>query len=131
MNNRESCPCGSGLAFVDCCGRYIANSDRAPTAEALMRSRYAAYARSEKAYLLETWHESTRPQALDLDPSVKWIDLAITSASAGREKDSTGMVEFKARYKVGGRAYRMHEISRFVKESGKWFYVDGEMKNVT
>ena len=96
-----------------------------------MRSRYTAYARGEKRYLLSTWHESTRPQALDLDPSVKWLDLAVTSASAGREKDSNGMVEFKVRYKVAGRAYRMHEVSRFVKENGKWFYVDGEMKNVT
>jgi SEC-C motif-containing protein len=131
MTNEELCPCGSGLAFIDCCGRYITNSENPPTAEALMRSRYTAYATGENGYLLNTWHESTRPQALDLDPLVKWLDLAVTSTSAGREKDSNGMVEFKARYKVGGRAYRMHEVSRFVKKNGKWFYVDGEMKNGT
>ena len=96
-----------------------------------MRSRYTAYTLGDEPYLLKTWHPSTHPGAgkLDLDPSTKWIGLSVLSTNDGRENDSEGTVEFKARYKIGGKAYRMHETSRFVKEGGQWFYVAGEMKD--
>jgi SEC-C motif-containing protein len=124
MPSDPLCPCGSGRALAECCGRYLAGA-LPPTAEALMRSRYSAYVLGDEAYLLATWHPDTRPASLDLtqEPPVKWLGLAIK-----RHEDSgndQAVVEFVARYKVGGRAQRMHEISRFVREQGRWWYVDG------
>jgi len=121
----EVCPCGSGRNYAACCGRYHGGM-AAPSAEALMRSRYAAYVLAKESYLLDTWHGSTRPAALDLaaDGATRWLGLQI------RRHEQTGadsaIVEFIARYKVGGRAHRLHEISRFVREEGRWHYVDGD-----
>lgn len=91
-----------------------------------MRSRYSAYVLGLEDYLLASWHASTRPATLDLqgDAPAKWLGLAIKAAS---QQGDTGEVEFVARYKVGGRAYRLHERSRFVHEDGRWFYIDGDM----
>ncbi len=90
-----------------------------------MRSRYSAYLLKLEAYLLATWHASTRPAELDLvADKMKWIGLEVKKHL--RESNDRAIVEFVARYKVGGRAGRLHEISRFVREDGKWFYVDGE-----
>ncbi len=122
-----SCPCGSTKKYSDCCARYIEGDEPAPTAEALMRSRYTAYTRLAEGYLLATWHPSTRPASLSLaeDVSTKWIGLEVQR----HEQQDAGhaIVEFVARYKVGGRAQRMHEVSRFVREGGRWFYVDGDV----
>lgn len=93
-----------------------------------MRSRYSAYTLHLEPYLLATWHSSTRPATLDLDtePQPKWISLQV---KRHHQTDEThAEVEFIARYKVGGRAYRLHEISRFVNEEGQWYYVDGDIK---
>lgn len=87
-----------------------------------MRSRYSAYSLELIDYLLATWHASTSPGELELSP-VKWIDLQVLHAVASAD---AGVVEFVARYKVDGRANRMHEISRFVCEGARWFYVDGQ-----
>jgi SEC-C motif-containing protein len=94
-----------------------------------MRSRYCAYARRDEAYLLRTWHPSTRPDSLDLaqDAGLRWLGLKIVNRSAGAADDSSGTVEFVARFKSGGKAGRMREISRFVREQGSWYYLDGEM----
>ena len=91
-----------------------------------MRSRYSAYVLGLEPYLLATWHASTRPTALDLDKetSPRWLGLDIKRHQA-TDPDSAG-VEFVARYKTGGRAHRLHEVSRFVREGGRWYYVDGE-----
>lgn len=90
-----------------------------------MRSRYSAYALKLEAYLLATWHPDTRPAALELSQdSEKWIGLDILRHTPHSPDSAT--VEFVARCKVGGRAHRLHEISRFVRENGRWFYVDGE-----
>lgn len=97
----------------------------APDAEALMRSRYTAYALVRKDYLLATWHPTTRPSTIRLDPAVKWIGLDVRMHSAEGDR---AMVEFVARSKQGGRAHRMHETSRFVREAGCWYYVDGEVR---
>lgn len=91
-----------------------------------MRSRYCAYTMGLEAYLLATWHSSTRPPALDLsdDKDTRWLGLEVR-----RHKDTgsdTAIVEFVARYKVGGRAHRLHEVSRFVCKDGRWYYLDGE-----
>lgn len=92
-----------------------------------MRSRYTAFTLGDTAYLLATWHPSTRPQSLALDerPPPKWIGLEVRAHRA-RAADRAE-VEFLARYRIGGRAQRLHETSRFVKEDGRWYYVDGDI----
>lgn len=90
-----------------------------------MRSRYVAYVRGRTEYLLRTWHPSTRPSTLDLErESVRWLGLQVRRVEAGGVGDRDGVVEFVARYKIGGRAHRLHETSRFVREDGRWFYLD-------
>jgi SEC-C motif-containing protein len=117
------CPCG-GAGYSACCGRYHGGLP-APDAEALMRSRYSAYALGLEAYLLDTWHPDTRPAALDLAAGkMKWVGLEIKNSTAEPADQAT--VEFVARYKIAGRAHRLHEISRFVRVEGQWFYVDGK-----
>jgi len=91
-----------------------------------MRSRYSAYVLANEAYLLATWHASTRPSQPDLaaDAPTRWRGLEIKHhAATGADQ---AVIEFVARYKIGGRAHRLHEVSRFVREDGRWYYVDGE-----
>ncbi|PTN12258.1 YchJ family protein [Nitrosomonas aestuarii] len=123
----KGCPCGGHKAYSDCCGSYLDNAKVPATAEILMRSRYAAYTLKREDYLLATWHCSTRPVSLELaDQSHdQWLGLAVKRHEQLTPKDA--IVEFVARYKVGGRAYRLHEISRFVCDNGRWFYVDGDI----
>lgn len=121
------CPCGSGAQLSACCGRYLAGGV-APTAEALMRSRYTAFTLLDEAYLLATWHPATRPQYLNLaqdEPRPHWLGLKVLRHQVQDAAHAT--VEFVARQKIAGRAYRMHEVSRFVLEDGRWFYVDGDV----
>jgi SEC-C motif-containing protein len=122
------CDCGSLKPYTDCCGRYHAGPLhlQAPSAEALMRSRYSAFVRDLTDYLLATWHPSTRPSALEPNPEgLRWLGLEVRRSSLQDAEHAT--VEFVARSKLGGRAQRLHETSRFVREGGRWFYVDGEM----
>ncbi|POZ61757.1 YchJ family protein [Chromobacterium alticapitis] len=125
-----ACPCG-GESLAACCGRYHhPDAPPAPTAQALMRSRYSAFALGLEDYLLATWHPSTRPERLGLEEDagvVKWIGLEIKRCEAGLAGDREGTVEFIARCKVGGKAERMHEVSRFVHEDGRWYYVGGKV----
>ena len=118
-----ACPCGLAAPLAACCGRYLDGTTPAPTAEALMRSRYTAFALGREDYLLATWHASTRPVRLGLadDAPAKWIGLTVLDHQVLDERTAT--VSFVARYKVGGRAQRLHEVSRFVKEDGRWYYV--------
>ena len=124
------CPCGSEQMYAACCGRYVDNDNRPPTAEQLMRSRYSAYVQRNSDYLLRSWSEATRPQAFNMrsDDGVKWLGLKIVDTDAGGEQDTHGIVEFVARYKVNGKAVRLHERSRFKRVDGQWFYVDGIIK---
>ena len=93
-----------------------------------MRSRYVAYALGHESYLLATWHPSTRPADLKLEEDpLRWLGLTIKRHEL--QDDSHATVEFVARYKIDGRAYRLHEISRFVREDGRWFYIDGDIKD--
>jgi SEC-C motif-containing protein len=122
------CPCSSDRAYSACCGPYVDQALVPETAECLMRSRYAAYVLGREAYLLRTWHPTTRPTALDLESNkVKWLGLEIVRTEAGGTHDPSGIVEFVARYKVGGKAERLHETSRFVREHRQWLYVDGQL----
>ncbi|MET0302974.1 MAG: YchJ family metal-binding protein, partial [Microbacteriaceae bacterium] len=95
----DPCPCGSGRSYADCCGPAHAGSAPAPTAEALMRSRFSAYALGLADYVLASWDASTRPADLDLDDGVVWRRLQIVDTVAGREDDPTGIVEFRASYR--------------------------------
>lgn len=92
-----------------------------------MRSRYTAYTQLNEGYLLATWHTSTRPSSLGLQDEVpaKWLGLEVKRCE--QQDADHAIVEFVARYKVQGRAHRMHEISRFLREDGRWYYVDGEL----
>lgn len=126
MKPGEACPCGSGRRYVACCGQLHAGEQPAASAEALMRSRYSAYVLKLADYLLATWHASTRPSELDLaaDDS-KWLGLDVKRHEILGDDRAT--VEFVARYRITGRGHRLHELSRFVREDGRWFYVDGEL----
>jgi len=123
------CPCGRPRPYDACCGRWHAGSQalQAPDAEDLMRSRYSAFVRWLPDYLLATWHPSTRPAALDAPPpDLRWLGLEVRRHVA-TDADHA-LVEFVARSKQGGRAERLHETSRFVREHGRWFYVDGDLR---
>ena len=122
----SNCPCGSGAPLADCCQPYLSGGAPAPTAEALMRSRYSAYVLGKTAYLLASWHPSTRPAALSLDENQQWLGLKIRRAEQGGEQDTEGLVEFVARFKIAGRGHRLHEISRFERLDGRWVYLNGE-----
>jgi len=126
-NQTTLCPCGSTKELTTCCARHVDSNEPAPTAEALMRSRYTAYTLLREDYLLATWHPSTRPPSLGLaeEATTKWRDLKVLR----HEQQDAGhaIVEFVARYKVNGRAHRLHEISSFVREEERWFYVDGDI----
>jgi SEC-C motif domain protein len=123
----EPCPCGTGQAYISCCGRYLERGEFPDTAERLMRSRYTAFVHNREDYLLASWHASTRPNELTLHiaPPTQWLGLKVLRSERGGEHDSEGVVEFVARFKVNGRAERLHETSRFVREGGLWFYLDG------
>ncbi|MEV0945764.1 YchJ family protein [Rhodococcus sp. NPDC049939] len=118
------CPCLLGESYDDCCGRYHRGEAKAPTAERLMRSRFSAFALSDIDYLSRTWHPSTRPAELHLDPGRRWTSLEILAASGGGLFDTTGTVEFRAHYVENGRPGSHLENSRFVRVDGDWLYVD-------
>ncbi len=122
------CSCGKPLQLAQCCGGYLGDFEGrpAPDAEALMRSRYTAFVLVDRGYLLATWHPSTRPAQLELDPRTRWLGLEVRSR---RLVDAThAEVEFVARCREqSGKATRIHERSRFVKDNGRWFYLDGDM----
>ncbi len=124
------CPCGLPHGYPQCCGRYHTGAQHlaAPTPEALMRSRYSAYALGLREYVLDTWHASTRPEKMErFDSGVKWLGLTVKRAWT--TSDEEGFVEFVARSKApgGGPADRLHELSRFRRDEsteGRWQYVD-------
>lgn len=93
-----------------------------------MRSRYSAFVVLDPGYLLRTWHASTRPPSMDLDSDMEWRRLDIVSASNGGPLDSMGTVEFAAHYRLDGERGVQRELSRFVREDKRWFYVDGDVR---
>ena len=117
------CACGSARLWSLCCEPYISGKEEAPTAEALMRSRYVAYTLENEAYLRTTWDERTCPkEPIVHTEKTKWLGLEVKQHISNLD---TATVEFIAKYKIAGRAFRLHEISRFVKFDGRWLYVDG------
>jgi len=119
------CPCLSGNNYGDCCGPIHRGELLAPTAERLMRSRFSAFALGLPAYLLESWHPSTRPDTLELDTDLRWQLLDILGSYRGGPFDTSGTVEFRATYRDGGLRGELHETSTFAREGRRWFYVDG------
>jgi SEC-C motif-containing protein len=126
----NACPCGSGRPLADCCLPYIKNGVPAPTAEALMRSRYTAYTMAEIDYLVAT-HDTGPNDEVDRELTGRWaresewLSLEVKGTEKGAATDDTGVVEFIARYKANGTEQAHHERSRFRKKDGRWFYVDG------
>ncbi|WP_454689351.1 YchJ family protein [Achromobacter aloeverae] len=123
-----ACPCGGGRAYAACCGRWHNGPQRlqAPDAEALMRSRYSAFVLDLAGYLRDTWHPSTRPAAIEPSPpGLKWLGLTVKRHEVQDATHAT--VEFVARSRWQGKGERLHETSRFVREDGCWFYVDGDI----
>ena len=118
------CPCLSGLTYDECCGR-LHRGEGAQTAEALMRSRFSAFAVGDVEYLRRTWHRRTRPDDLALDPDVRWYRLDVLAATDGGPGERAGTVEFRAFYRSSAGAGSQHETSRFVRASGEWVYLDG------
>ena len=121
------CPCSSGHALVDCCLPYIEQVIAAPTAEALMRSRYSAFVLLNEDYLRYSWHPDTCPKNIHLNENAQWLGLKIKNTLAGEVNDDSGEVEFVARNKVNGKARRLHENSQFKRFEGRWVYLNGEI----
>ena len=130
MNTPDTlpCPCGSGRTLQACCGRFHAGelAGQAPDAEALMRSRYSAFVLDRLDYLLASWHPDTRPASIEPnEPGLRWLGLEVKRHQ--RQDADHATVEFVARSKLGGRAHRLHEVSRFERIDGRWYYLDGNL----
>ena len=139
LNHNDRCPCLSGEVYGACCGRFLgefaaSGALTAPSPVQLMRSRFTAFAMGDAAYLLATWHPSTRPDSLELEDDIRWYRLDVLGSTGG-SLDVAGTVEFVAYYRsmpgisaderVKGS---MRELSRFEKVGGTWFYVDGDVR---
>jgi SEC-C motif domain protein len=140
---QPQCPCNSAALYSNCCEPYIIGKALAPTAEALMRSRYIAYSQGNIDYLITTLHPKSRQKddrstLLQSVQTMRWIRLAVIKTQKGQPQDKRGMVEFVALYQPAqikdlpknspvGATHQLHERSRFVKEAGQWFYVDGDI----
>lgn len=132
LSSDRPCPCGSGQKILGCCGPYLLGQLPAPTAEALMRSRYSAYGLQLVDYLLHTEHPSRqKPQSRALitatAQTLQWQGLKILATTQGQPRDSTGMVEFVAWYQDGKKRGQLHERSQFIRENNRWWYVDGKI----
>lgn len=118
-----ACPCGSGASFDLCCRRFLAGKALPQTPLELMRSRYTAYTCHDSRYIRQTWYPGSRPEgAINTDTAIKWTRLEIIRSHTGQ---NDGLVEFIAHCKINGRAQKMHETSRFLRENGQWYYLDG------
>lgn len=125
--SQPRCPCGTRESYAACCEPLHLGAEQAPTAEALMRSRYSAYALGIADYVLRTWHPRHRPPSLNLDHRTRWTALEVGRTDAGGPEDERGVVEFRAHYVTDGRPGELHEVSRFERRAGRWFYVDGDI----
>lgn len=126
------CPCGSGLPYAACCGPALAGAAPASTAEALMRSRYTAYVRGDMVYLEKSlWPRKRagfdKAAARAFCADVVWTGLTVLSMRDGGPEDNTGVVEFRVGFEKAGDPREIHEVSRFRKKNGHWFYVDGDV----
>jgi SEC-C motif domain protein len=123
---RDECPCGLGEGYDACCGRYHRGEADPPTAELLMRSRFTAFAVGDGGYLLSSWHPTTMPRRVPLDPAQRWTRLDIVARSGGGLFDQEGTVSFRAHYTLHGQPGVLAELSRFARDGGRWRYLDGQ-----
>lgn len=133
MAKQALCPCGRGLPYAECCGP-VHDGAPASSAEALMRSRYSAFALDDDDYVLRTWHPHTRPATIEPDTGLRWVGLDIIESTGGGLFDAEGVVEFRAHYRDHGKHGDMVERSRFVRLDGQWVYwgpilTDGSLAN--
>lgn len=119
------CPCGTGREYAVCCGPLHRQEAQAQTAEQLMRSRYSAYVRGDSDHVFRTWHPRTRPADVTVHQDLRWDGLQILQTRAGGPEDEEGLVEFRARYRVGDQRAVLHERSTFTRRGGRWVYLDG------
>jgi SEC-C motif-containing protein len=125
------CACGKGDSLDSCCGPYLRGEKRPPTAEALMRSRYAAYVQGNIDYIIAT-HDPDRVSEVDRSSTEtwsrqsEWLGLEILATERGTEDDDSGTVEFVARYKLKGVTVAHRERAEFRKLQGSWYFVDGK-----
>lgn len=136
MINHEICPCGREVAgkplfFHQCCGQYLDHLETtpAPDPESLMRSRYSAFVLERERYLLDTWSSAHRPPSLEFDSQTKWLGLSIKFKKMLDAQH--GEVEFVARFRLNGRATRLHENSLFEYTSGRWYYVAAQVNDAS
>jgi SEC-C motif-containing protein len=126
MDAFANCPCGSGAVFGRCCAPWLSGTAGAPTAEALMRSRFTAFQLRDGDYLRRTWDPAERPASVSFEDDARtWSRLEIVATLGGAESDERGVVEFKAQFELGDDTYLLHETSRFHKSEGQWVYLDG------
>lgn len=131
-DNGTSCLCGSEVEYALCCEPFHKKNKFPNTAEALMRSRFVAYAKQNEVYLLETWDTNKRPKIIDFSKEqAVWTKLDIVKTKKGTEKDTKGIVEFKAYYTVDHKDYVMKEMSRFIKVTERWYYLEGLVNSVS
>src|ERR1700733_9591341 len=131
MTAINACPCGTGKEFAACCEPYIAGKAAAPTAEALMRARYTAYATGridfiEKSHAPETRADFDRKASEKWSKESKWHGLQVVFTKGGTEKDQDGIVNFIAHFETGGQHYEHREIATFRKEGSNWLFLDGK-----
>lgn len=125
------CPCGTGREFYDCCEKFLKDTAKPVTAEELMRARYSAFVVGDFGYIRKTLAKSAQKQ-FDLAATKKWsqesewLGLTIISSTLGQPTDSSGTVEFMAKYKQHGEVLDHHEVSKFKKENGEWKFVDSD-----
>lgn len=127
----ELCPCGSEKEYTDCCQPLIQGERIAETAEALMRSRYSAHAKKAFGYIFDTTlpdkrKEGDRKETAAWSKKLDWQHLEVRQSAQGGPDDSTGTVEFVARYRKNGKAFDHHEIAEFVREGDRWYFKDGQ-----
>lgn len=118
----NACTCGSATPLEACCGPIVAGDKAAPTAEALMRSRYTAFATGHLEHLVRSWHPDTRPTDLHLAAEQTWLGLRVIDTTAGSALDASGEVEFVATYRTPAGVGELRERSRFVRLDGRWVY---------
>lgn len=130
ISHEAPCPCGLNQAFGECCSPILGGRRAAITAEALMRSRFSAFATGQVNYLFETTHPDFRrglSPDQPLDPQTRWLQLQIIKTEAGRQQDHVGRVQFIATYADAEGFGRLEENSRFEQINGRWYYQDGEV----
>jgi SEC-C motif domain protein len=126
----DACPCTSGRSFADCCSPFLSGAAQPATAEALMRSRYCAYALNQIDYISATDHPTRRGDfdrgaATEWATKSQWHGLEVVATQGGGPADEQGVVEFVAKFSIGGKAQQHRERSTFARVDGRWYYVDG------